>query len=137
MERELTGIYFRVKRDDKYENIDFTDLTFEEQQEILDDENIQHPLWTEFRKSGIKGGHDGMDWLVFNAFLYSVKNRIEPPIDVFDAALLMSIVPLTEQSIAEGSSVVAIPDFTCGKWLHREPAPKNKYSLDKIHYDLF
>ncbi|MDD6640903.1 MAG: hypothetical protein PUE66_07925 [Erysipelotrichaceae bacterium] len=39
MERELTGIYFRVKRDDKYENIDFTDLTFEEQQEILDDKN--------------------------------------------------------------------------------------------------
>lgn len=39
MERELTGIYFRVKRDDKYESIDFTDLTFEEQQEILDDEN--------------------------------------------------------------------------------------------------
>lgn len=39
MERELTGIYFRVKRDDKYENIDFTDLTFEEQQEILDGEN--------------------------------------------------------------------------------------------------
>ena len=39
MERELTGIYFRVKRDDKYENIDFTDLTFEEQNDILDDEN--------------------------------------------------------------------------------------------------
>lgn len=39
MERELTGIYFRVKRDDKYENIDFTDLTFEEQNDILNDEN--------------------------------------------------------------------------------------------------
>lgn len=39
MNRELTGIYYRVKRGDKYENIDFTDLTFEEQQEILDDKN--------------------------------------------------------------------------------------------------
>ena len=39
MNRELTGIYYRVKRGDKYENIDFTDLTFEEQQEILNDKN--------------------------------------------------------------------------------------------------
>ena len=39
MERELTGIYFRVKRGDKYKNIDFTDLTFEEQNDILNDEN--------------------------------------------------------------------------------------------------
>lgn len=38
MERELIGIYFRVKRDDKYENIDFTDLTFEEKQET----NYEH-----------------------------------------------------------------------------------------------
>lgn len=39
MERELTGIYFRAKRGDKYENIDFTDLTVEEQLDILNDEN--------------------------------------------------------------------------------------------------
>lgn len=29
--RELCGIYFRVKRDGKYENICFTDMTEEEQ----------------------------------------------------------------------------------------------------------
>ena len=39
MERELTGIYFRVKRGDKYENIHFADLSFEEQNDILNDEN--------------------------------------------------------------------------------------------------
>ena len=39
MERELTGIYFRVKRDGKYKSIDFTDLTVEEQLDILNDEN--------------------------------------------------------------------------------------------------
>lgn len=31
--RELCGIYFRVKRDGKYENICFTDMTEEEQKE--------------------------------------------------------------------------------------------------------
>ena len=34
--RELCGIYFRVKRDGKWENICFTDMTEEEQKEILD-----------------------------------------------------------------------------------------------------
>lgn len=34
--RELCGIYFRVKRGDKWENICFTDMTEEEQKEILD-----------------------------------------------------------------------------------------------------
>lgn len=38
MERELTGIYFRVKRDGKYKSIDFTDLTVGEQLDILNDE---------------------------------------------------------------------------------------------------
>ena len=36
--RELCGIYFRVKRDGKYENICFTDMTEEEQRKILNDD---------------------------------------------------------------------------------------------------
>ena len=36
--RELCGIYFRVKRDGKYENICFTDMTEEEQRKLLDDD---------------------------------------------------------------------------------------------------
>lgn len=34
--RELCGIYFRVKRDGKYENICFTDMTEGEQKATLD-----------------------------------------------------------------------------------------------------
>ena len=33
---ELCGIYFRVERSGKWENICFTDMTEEEQKEILD-----------------------------------------------------------------------------------------------------
>lgn len=36
--RELCGIYFRVKRSGKWENICFTDMTEEEQRKILDDD---------------------------------------------------------------------------------------------------
>ena len=37
MYRNLDGVYFRVKRDDKWQNICFTDLTNEETNTILKD----------------------------------------------------------------------------------------------------
>ena len=37
MNRNLDGVYFRVKRDDKWQNICFTDLTNEETNTILKD----------------------------------------------------------------------------------------------------
>ena len=37
MNRNLDGVYFRIKRDDKWQNICFTDLTEEETEEILKD----------------------------------------------------------------------------------------------------
>lgn len=39
MNRNLDGVYFRVKREDKYENICFSDLTEQEQNEILKDKS--------------------------------------------------------------------------------------------------
>lgn len=45
MERELTGIYIRVKRDGKYKSIDFADLTVEELSDILNDENKDMGLY--------------------------------------------------------------------------------------------
>ena len=80
-------------------------------------EQYTHPLWREYRDFGIRGNHDGMDYLVLRAFIESVQNRTEPPIDVYDAAAWMSITALSEASIAAGSMPVAIPDFTCGRWV--------------------
>ncbi|MBQ2431711.1 MAG: hypothetical protein IIV02_00600 [Peptococcaceae bacterium] len=36
MKRNLDGVYFRVKRDEKWENICFTDLTQDERHRILE-----------------------------------------------------------------------------------------------------
>lgn len=36
MDRELDGCYFRVKRDEKWENICFSDLTPEEREKVCD-----------------------------------------------------------------------------------------------------
>lgn len=39
LERNLDGIYFRVKREDKWKNLCFSDLTEEEQKEVLKDKS--------------------------------------------------------------------------------------------------
>ena len=76
-----------------------------------------HPLWREYRDFGIRGNHDGMDYLVLRAFIESVQNQTNPPIDVYDAAAWMSVTALSEASIAAGSLPMAIPDFTQGRWV--------------------
>jgi len=39
LERNLDGIYFRIKRDDKWMNLCFTDLTEEEREKVLKDKS--------------------------------------------------------------------------------------------------
>ncbi len=88
-----------------------------------------HPIWKQYRKEGIRGGHGGMDYLVLRAFFESVHAKGETPIDVYDTASWMCITALSEKSIKE-EIVVDVPDFTRGKWKNREEAPQGKYALD-------
>jgi predicted dehydrogenase len=83
----------------------------------------RHTLWKAYDAFGVRGGHDGMDYLVMRAFVESVQNHTPAPLDVYDTAMLMCITPLSEQSIATGSMPVAIPDFTHGKWMN-DPGDK-------------
>ena len=94
-----------------------------------------HPLHREYVEKGSRGGHGGMDWLVMRAFVESVKNGVDTPIDVYDTLTWLAIAPLSEQSIAQGGAPVAFPDFTKGQWFRREPAPHGKYALDAIVED--
>lgn len=79
-------------------------------------EKYQHPLWQDFKKTD---DHGGMDTLVINAFLDSVKRGKRPPIDTYDTAVLMAITPLSEESILRGGAPVVFPDFTGGRWYRR------------------
>ena len=74
-------------------------------------EKYDHPIWKKFLSDGVRGGHGGMDYLVYNDFFNYVINGGDSPIDVYDAAAWMSITPLSAQSIKEGSKPIAIPDF--------------------------
>lgn len=92
----------------------------------------EHPLWTSFRNSGVKGGHGGMDFLVLRAFVEAVKNGTQTPIDVYDTAAWMAITCLSEDSVAMGGHPVAIPDFTNGRWINRDDIVEGTYCLDKV-----
>ena len=94
-------------------------------------EQYEHPLWKAFKASEKTGGHGGMDYLVMRSFIESVQNHTQPPIDVYDAAAWLSVTVLSEQSIAMGSAPVAVPDFTSGMWMHREPGCTDQYQLDR------
>ncbi len=94
----------------------------------------EHPLWHDYQAIG---GHGGIDYLVLRGFFDAVKNETQVPIDVYDMASWMSITALSEASIAMGSAPVSIPDFTNGKWCHREPYVRSKYCLEEVCFDCF
>lgn len=83
-------------------------------------EKYDHPIWKKYLSEGVKKGHDGMDYLVFSAFIDCIKNKTEPEIDVYDMAAWMSITVLSEQSIQMGGQPVTIPDFTNGAWINKK-----------------
>ena len=66
-------------------------------------------------------GHGGMDYLQFEEFFSALREGREMPIDVYDAASWMSVVYLSEKSIAEGGTSVEITDFTRGAYKSRKP----------------
>lgn len=111
---------------------DHTGKCFNNEEEWL--KTHDHPLHAEYL-SQMRSGHGGIDWLVVRAFIESVKQGVEPPIDAYDTALWLAIAPLTEASISNGGAPVAVPDFTKGKWFRRKPAAPGKYSLDALYED--
>ena len=95
-------------------------------------DEYEHPIWRKFINDGIRGGHGGMDTLVFDAFFGALQQGQPVPIDVYDMAAWMSISALSEESIALGGAAVAIPDFTNGQWLYRDEEPDWEFCLSKI-----
>jgi predicted dehydrogenase len=84
-------------------------------------EKYDHPLWKEHSADAENAGHGGIDYFVLRGFIEAIKNKVAPPMDVYDAAAWSAISPLSEESIAKGSAPVQIPDFTRGKWKTNQP----------------
>jgi hypothetical protein len=67
------------------------------------------------------GGHGGMDFIMDWRLIDCLRNGLPLDQDVYDAALWSSIGPLSELSVANRSSSVDIPDFTCGSYKTNSP----------------
>ncbi len=67
------------------------------------------------------GGHGGMDTLMDWRLIDCLRNGLPLDMDVYDAALWSSIVPLSEWSVANRSNSVDVPDFTSGAWETNKP----------------
>lgn len=80
----------------------------------------RHPISAGIlEKARTIGHHDGMDYIMDYRMVYCLHHGLPLDMDVYDAALWSSIIPLSEQSILAGSTPVEIPDFTRGRWQQR------------------
>ena len=84
-------------------------------------DKYDHPLWKKYGDIANGAGHGGIDYFVTREFINSVKEQRQPVIDVYDAAAWSAVTPLSEASIATGSSPQYFPDFTRGNWINRKP----------------
>jgi predicted dehydrogenase len=74
-----------------------------------------HPLWQKYGAEARRvGGHGGMDYIMAFRLVQTMREGIVPDFDVYDAATWSAPLPLSEISIAKGSSPVKFPDFTRG-----------------------
>ncbi len=84
-------------------------------------DKYDHPLWKKYGAQAEGSGHGGMDFFVTREFINAVKEQRQPVMDCYDAAAWSAVTPLSEASIALGSSPQYFPDFTRGNWIKRKP----------------
>jgi len=113
-----SGIWMDVNKSIYIEGKSKEKHRWEDAQSWLD--QYDHPLWKKYGADASGAGHGGMDWFVLNAFIESVKRRVNTPQDVYDAVAWSAITPLSETSIQLGGQSVDFPDFTNGKWMYRK-----------------
>lgn len=76
-----------------------------------------HPIIQEVGEQAKKvGGHGGMDFMMDYRLIYCLNHGLPLDMDVYDAVEWSCLVPLSKQSIENGSVPVQIPDFTRGAW---------------------
>ena len=88
-------------------------------QPINDDhkKQFEHPLWTKLGEQAQSGGHGGMDFVMAYRLIECMHDGLAPDFDVYDAAAWSAPLPLTEMSVAKGSTPMKFPDFTRGDWM--------------------
>lgn len=69
----------------------------------------------------IAAGHGGTDQLLMHKFYEAVRDRTPLPLTLEDGLTMSVVIPLSDESIAQGSTLVRFPDFTEGRWKTSRP----------------
>ncbi|NNM05139.1 MAG: Gfo/Idh/MocA family oxidoreductase [Gemmatimonadetes bacterium] len=84
-------------------------------------EEYDHPLWKEMAEQSAGAGHGGMDFMEDYRLIKCLREGIPTDMNVYDAAAISAVTPLSEWSVANGGAPVDFPDFTRGKWKNYPP----------------
>ena len=82
---------------------------------------FEHPLWKFDAAQQATTGHGGMDFLEDWRLIKCLREGTPTDMNVYDAAALSAVGPLSEWSVANGSRPIEFPDFTRGGWKTAEP----------------
>ncbi len=77
---------------------------------------FDHPLWKDLEGMSEGAGHGGMDFIEDYRLVKCLREGLPTDMNVYDAAALSAVGPLSEWSVANGSQPAAFPDFTRGRW---------------------
>jgi predicted dehydrogenase len=80
-----------------------------------------HPLWKEIAETAKGAGHGGMDFIEDYRLIKCLRDGSPTDMNVYDAAALSALVPLTAKSVGRKAASVDIPDFTRGRWKTTPP----------------
>ncbi|UCC24315.1 MAG: Gfo/Idh/MocA family oxidoreductase [Gemmatimonadales bacterium] len=87
---------------------------WQEWTELLEEHD--HPLWKDLEEQSAGAGHGGMDYIEDYRLVKCLREGRPTDMNVYDAAALSAVGPLSEWSVANGSRPAEFPDFTRGKW---------------------
>ena len=79
-------------------------------------QEFEHPLWRRLQEESEGARHGGMDFVEDWRLIQCLHQGTPTDMNVYDAAALSAVTPLSEWSVAHGSQPIEFPDFTRGKW---------------------
>jgi hypothetical protein len=77
---------------------------------------FDHPLWKDLTDRSGGAGHGGMDFIEDYRLVKCLHEGLPTDMNVYDAASISAVGPLSEWSVANGGRPVPFPDFTRGRW---------------------
>jgi hypothetical protein len=79
-------------------------------------DEFDHPIWRALEEDSRGAGHGGMDYIEDHQLVKALHEGKPTEMNVYDAAMLSVVTPLSEWSVANRSRPVDVPDFTRGRW---------------------